>query len=533
MMTDLAAPPRAAGPARDEADDHVPPRYTGIVGLYTAMMVAIGAATVGLVVITALVLVAWGADSGGQISAVTALRAACQAWLLAHHSPIGTDSGTIGLVPIGLMALPIGLLARAGILLGRANAPIGLLEAARLVLALAATYGLVAALLSFGTGSSVAQVGSLSAVLGAVVVAAVAAGVGVLHGAELTGPLLARLPGATPVVLRAAALAVAVLLCAGGLLVGAALAMHGGQTVALAHALGGGVVGGVMVCLLCVLYAPNAVVCGLSYAVGPGFAVGSGTSVTAFGAHLGPVPAFPLLGALPAGTRAAPMSWPILLAPLVAGVLAGLVLGRSPRGGARAVFGCAALAGVCVGALAALAGGPLGAGRLAAVGPSPWRVGGAVFAELAVVALTTAFFVRRGAEPADLPAALPVPRTGTSEADSTKTEAAADAATATDEPESTKKPTVTLTVKSAATAKKQTPTDPEKREPKKADPKNAEPTKADLAGKSEKPTETDSKAVPKAVPKAESKADSRAESNAEAADNPATESDTDAETDAD
>jgi len=140
-MTDVlstAARPKS-GPDEDpDADRRQSERAVN--GLYTAVVVAVGAAVVGIVVIAAIVLLAWAFDSGGSISALTAVRAAGQAWLLAHHSPLGTASGTIGLVPMGLVALPAALLGRAGILLGRANRPAGLLEAARLTLAVAATY---------------------------------------------------------------------------------------------------------------------------------------------------------------------------------------------------------------------------------------------------------------------------------------------------------------------------------------------------------------------------------------------------------
>ncbi len=403
-MTDLAsrATSRETGGGLGEAGTrNTGSRNTGILGLYTAVVVAVGAAAVGLVLLMALVLVAWGADSGTHISALTALRAGGQAWLLAHHSPLGTKSGTIGLVPIGLIALPAGLLARAGILLGRANAPVAPLEAARLVLAMAASYGVIAALVSFGTGVAPARVGSLSAVLGAVVVALLAGGVGVLYGAELTRPVLARLPAGTVAVLRATGVAVAVLLAAGAFLVAASLAVHSGQTVRLAHALGGGIVGSVLVLLLGLLYAPNAVICAVSYLVGPGFAVGTGTSVSLVGAHLGPVPAFPLLAALPSGTSPAPETWPLVAAPLLAGVLAGVMAGRAAGvSGRRAAVRLAGWTGLAVGValavLAGLAGGPLGAGRLAAVGPSPWQLGGAAGIEVAVLAALTALVVTRG-----------------------------------------------------------------------------------------------------------------------------------------
>jgi len=51
--------------------------------------------------------------------------------------------------------------------------------------------------------------------------------------------------------------------------------------------------------------------------------------------------------------------------------------------------------GALVAALCALSGGPLGGGRLTAVGPSPWKVGLAVVLEVAIPAAATAAVVVR------------------------------------------------------------------------------------------------------------------------------------------
>jgi hypothetical protein len=386
-MTDVLSPP--AKP------DSRPDVERTLTGLYTAVVVGAGAALVGLVVITAVVLLGWAATSDAP--ATTALRVAGQAWLAAQHSPIGTASGTIDLVPMGLVALPAGLLCRAGILLGRANEPSSLLEAARLTLAVAATYGAFAVAISLASGSAAARVGTLSALLGAIVIAFVGCGAGVIYGGELAGPLLTRLPAGTGSVLRAAAVAVFVLLACGTALAGASLALHSVRATDLSRSLGGGLAGGIIVLLLGLLYAPNAAVCGLSVAAGPGFGVGSGTSVTVFGTHLGPVPAFPLLAALP--EKSSPLLYGALIVPVIAGVLAGTVIGRLPGSGrtilAR-VGGCGAVVGVLVAALCVLAGGSLGAGRMSAIGPSVWQVGGAAAVEIAIFALAAAFLVRRG-----------------------------------------------------------------------------------------------------------------------------------------
>jgi hypothetical protein len=271
------------------------------------------------------------------------------------------------------------------------------LEAARLTLAVAATYGAFAVAISLASGSSAARVGTLSALLGAIVIAFVGCGAGVIYGGELAGPLLARLPAGTGSVLRAAAVAIFVLLACGTALAGLSLALHSARATELSRSLGTGLAGGIIVLLLGLLYAPNAAVCGLGVAAGPGFAVGSGTSVTAFAVHLGPVPAFPLLAGLP--DKSSPLVYGAFAAPVIAGVLAGTVVGRLPGSGRAALAragSCGAIVGVVVAALSVLAGGSLGAGRMSAIGPSAWQVGGATAVEIAVFAIGAAFLCRRG-----------------------------------------------------------------------------------------------------------------------------------------
>jgi hypothetical protein len=71
---------------------------------------------------------------------------------------------------------------------------------------------------------------------------------------------------------------------------------------------------------------------------------------------------------------------PVVLAlPYLAGAVGGVLIVRGP--GQLALdaaplrgLACGAVSGVLLGLLAAASGGPLGNGRLAAVGPSPWQV---------------------------------------------------------------------------------------------------------------------------------------------------------------
>ena len=106
---------------------------------------------------------------------------------------------------------------------------------------------------------------------------------------------------------------------------------HAGQVSQLSRMVGGGV-SGIPLLVLGVLCAPNAVIAAVSFLAGPGFAVGTGTSVTAFSASRGTLPAFPILGAVPSGQLPSVLAVVLLGATLVA---AGWVTARLARGPGR------------------------------------------------------------------------------------------------------------------------------------------------------------------------------------------------------
>lgn len=390
MIDLLRRPGRAAA---------APDRRSGATALWIAALAGLAAAVAGLIVVAALVLVAWGAAADSTGSAPDALRTAGQVWLFSHHSGIRTGIGGVGLVPLGLLAVPVLLLVRAGTVVAHRVELRGVGEAVRAVLVLAGCYAVAAAAVQVAGRGTTNQVGLLAALGSAIVVAALAGGIGVARGAQL-GPVLAgRLPAAAPAVCRAALVAVAALLAGGGLLAATALCLHAGRFSALTSSLGPGVVGGILLLLLGLLFVPNAVVWATAYLSGPGFAVGTGTAVSMFGVTLGPVPAFPLLSGLPQTPDLPALHWLGLAVPVVAGGLAGRLLARRLAGSALLhLVGWAAATGPVAGAalavLAALAGGKVGDGRLSAVGPSPWQIGVAVSIEVAVIACFAAVLIR-------------------------------------------------------------------------------------------------------------------------------------------
>lgn len=190
--------------------------------------------------------------------------------------------------------------------------------------------------------------------------------------------------------------------------------------------------------LLSVLLLPNAVLWGTAYALGPGFAAGAGTLVAPAGTVLGPLPELPLF-ALVAEPGAG--GWRLLacLLPALAGVVPAVLLGRAAASGARApvgpdrtdrypddpdalddpdgsddldqsagaeatawhpagtvgaVLAAALLTGAAVAVLGWLSGGALAGGRMAELGPVPWRTGLAAAGWIAVVAVPGALLTR-------------------------------------------------------------------------------------------------------------------------------------------
>src|SRR6202042_2990983 len=163
-------------------------------------------------------------------------------------------------------------------------------------------------------------------------------------------------------------------------------------------ALNPGIGGSALLLLVSLSYLPNSVFWAIAYMLGPGFAFGAGTAVSPSGSALGAVPAFPMLAALPVGPKAAFPPWLgffVLVMPYLAGALAGLMTVRiapTPVLEAAPLWGLltGSLAGVVIGFAAKLSGGPLGAGRLASVGPAGLEVGLVAVLEIGVTAALVA-----------------------------------------------------------------------------------------------------------------------------------------------
>ena len=375
----------------------------------TGAIAACAAAGSGLVLITLLVLAGWIAAPHAGLGLPGVLRTAADLWLVGHHvgftlhaGGLGAKAGgRIGLLPLGLVLLPGALLWLAGRWVVKKGDVSRLPEVGYAALALAVPYALVAGALAFLGQSALATPSLIQAVLSGFLLALVAGGLG---GARALAPwwhLVHLLPARSRSVFLGSLGALTVLTGAGAILAAASLGSHLSGFRAADVALAPGFVGGVLLFLIQIAYVPNAIVWSICYTLGPGFAFGTHTVVAPTGSALGSLPLLPMLAALPTGAHSAVPAWAsavMLSVPYLAGVFGGLLTARAAPTPAVELaplwgFGCGVATAAATGLLAAFAGGPLGSGRLTAVGPSGWQTAVVAALEVGVAAAVTAGLV--------------------------------------------------------------------------------------------------------------------------------------------
>ncbi|MFR9676257.1 DUF6350 family protein [Streptomyces sp. TR06-5] len=419
---------RPARPTHPDGPDTPHRTAPGAPARSTAALRLLGGAVafaLGLGLCTVLVLLLWIGTPASHGAPDEALHVAAAVWLTAHGVDLVRDSTVTGepvplaLTPLLLTALPLWLLHRA--VRNALDTPPARVTATGPVLRAAGTaaagYLLPGAALIAATTDGPLRVNPYGAVLRlALFVAVVSAAAAWLS----LGRPAPRLPAsAAPLwrpASRAAALATSLLLVGGLLLTLVALARGSGAVFGGTAQLGGSWAGYAAVVLLAFALLPNAAVWAASYALGPGFSLGGGSTVAPLTATPVPhLPPFPLLAGLPAEEVAGrPIAWAAAAVPPAAALATGWYLGRAaspvaapvPPGGAvedtalgpwrtvlaAAVAGCGCA--TALGALASLSGGALGTGTLRHVGPLWWATGGAALAWTAAVGVPTAWGVR-------------------------------------------------------------------------------------------------------------------------------------------
>jgi hypothetical protein len=203
--------------------------------------------------------------------------------------------------------------------------------------------------------------------------------------------------------LRGGAAAAALVVTVSGVIVGVLVLIHYAKVISLYESIHAGVLGGIGITVGQLAFLPNTVIWCASWLIGPGFSIGSGSTISPLGTALGPVPAIPLLGALPDGQS----DWGFigLLVPVLAGFVAGLItrvrmdqdIFAEKRVVATVAIGVltGVVGGVIIGLLAWASAGSAGPGRLIDVGPVPFLTGVWAALEFGTAAIVGLFVGQR------------------------------------------------------------------------------------------------------------------------------------------
>ncbi len=344
-------------------------------GAAVAGVVSSGAVLLGCM---ALGLVGWFAsDAGGHGTTRDALRVGTDGWLLAQgaslHLSTGDVSATISAMPLGLTLFCLYVAHRLGVWAASTSAVEDTRGIALASLVMAGVYALVALVCAVLASTPTAEMSMLGAFGGSFLLVLVGGGTGLVRGARDVVDWRARVPETVRAIGAGAIATVLVLVAASALLLTVSLLLHLDTAANVLSRLHADVSGGLLYTALVAMVAPNAVLLSGSYLLGPGFAVGTGTLVSPATVVLGPVPAFPLLAALPA--QGTPPDWlaGLVAAPVIAAMVGTvLMLRRHPvlsyEAGAARGLGAGVVAGVLTTALVAMAGGSAGPGRMADIG---------------------------------------------------------------------------------------------------------------------------------------------------------------------
>ncbi|MGH3873897.1 MAG: cell division protein PerM [Pseudonocardiaceae bacterium] len=324
----------------------------------TAVGAALLLAVAGYLVSVAL-FASLTAASSADISVASVTRAGAAVWLAAHQVPLTIDGTPLSVLPL-LPTLLLGVLVACGAAWiadrGGLHTPA---DAGWVAGVIAGTHGVLGAVVALALTPAAITVDPGLAAVGCTLVAGAAAGLGLARRCGLLPEALRRAPGWVRPGLTAGGWGLVVLLTAGLAVVLVGLVASAAEVSQMSGAGAGSVVGLTVVSLG---YLPNAAIAGLSWLAGPGFSIGmwSASPVTM---QAGPLPAVPLLAALPQG----PVQpwWGIALAvPLLVGVGVGRRCGTAAPdlvGRLRVLAVAATTLALGSAVLAGLAGGRLGA----------------------------------------------------------------------------------------------------------------------------------------------------------------------------
>jgi hypothetical protein len=349
---------------------------------------ALGSVAGGYVVCAALaaIVVAIAANAKFQLTEVLGIAGAI--WLTASHVPLDLGGAELGALPL-LLLLPIAWFAAraAGACAQRLDAGT---PATGLGIAgvLGGVHGVAGVVCAVSTGSA----SPVLAFFGCFVVAALSALLGVAERCGLVRAVTELLDEGAQAGIRLGLRAVCAFFAAGAVTIAVATAANLPTGARLFSAAAPDIGGSVGMLLLCIGYLPNAAIAATSFVSGPGFSFGK-LAITPMDFNGGPVPAVPLLSALPDGFAT---WWPFLLVlPIAVAALTGWAArnsGEHPARRLRVVAVAALVAAASWLVLAALAGGTLGRGAYTPMLVPAGAVAVAVFCWIAAVGGAVAWF---------------------------------------------------------------------------------------------------------------------------------------------
>lgn len=379
---------------RDDAAGHLPLLWLAIAASAAVTVVGLAGLVLAVVVVQTL-------DPSGGLPVPGSAALAGRLWLLAQGGRLDLASGPLVLAPLLLTLAIAWVLARVGRVVVRVHDLTEPRDVVRTTAVAVAVHVVLTVCLALLLGSSTVGVGLLRTTIGSLVLSLGALGWGMARESGLLDAGLDRLPGAARPMLRGvlAGLLTALALCT--LVVAVAVAADAHGYAAVSGSLGGAGAGAVGLLGLGLLLLPNAAAAVLGLAAGPGFQVGTGTLVSVHGVTLSPVPALPLLAALP-DTQAVPLlAFVSQVIPALTGLVAGMTVGRwlTDEDGGSIVAGLTGIAagvvlGLTSGVLTWIAGGMLGDGALSLVGAPPVPTAIAVAAQSGIAAALAATVTR-------------------------------------------------------------------------------------------------------------------------------------------
>lgn len=184
------------------------------------------------------------------------------------------------------------------------------------------------------------------------------------------------------------------------------------NVIQLYEQLQGGVLGGFSLTLMQLSFLPNLIFYVSAWLVGPGFAIGTGSSVSPLGTALGPLPTVPVFGAIPAGDFS--MGMMVIAVPVLVALVVTVAVKKyaaEARHNFATPLASAIAMGLSIGFVAAfemailslITHAAIGPGRMQNVGADAWWVFVWVLLEVSIVSFLASFYAAKPTAASPIP----------------------------------------------------------------------------------------------------------------------------------